>query len=192
MVATGCRADTTSADWTTMELRKERDLVDTDIHAILGNRRRRHALDHLRETPDTVAISDLADAVAEREAGESPPPEDLRQSVYNSLHQSHIPRLEGEGVIEYDRETNEIRLTESAREVEVYMEVFTRYGITWVEYYRLLGTVSLLVLLLATMDVAPFALVDTVLWVSLFLALIAVSTAYQLWTRRSLYLRQFL
>jgi hypothetical protein len=175
-----------------MELRKERDLVDTDIHAILGNRRRRHALDHLRETPDTVPISDLADAIAEREAGESPPPEDLRQSVYNSLHQTHLPRLDAEGVIEYDRETIEIRLTESAREVEVYMEVFTRYGITWVEYYRLLGTVSLLVLLLATMDVAPFALVDTVLWVSVFLAIIAVSTAYQLWTRRYLYLRQFL
>jgi hypothetical protein len=92
--------------------------------------------------------------------------------------------------VEYDRESNELRLTESAREVEVYMEVFTRYGITWVEYYRLLGTVALLVVLLATMDVFPFALVETVLWVSLFLAVIAVSTAYQLWTRRYVYLRQ--
>jgi hypothetical protein len=173
-----------------MGLLRERDLIDTEIHDILGNRRRRHALDHLRETADTVGIADLADAVAERETGESPPPEDVRQSVYNSLHQSHIPRLEREGVVEYDRESNELRLTESAREVEVYMEVFTRYGITWVEYYRLLGTVALLVVLLATMEVFPFALVETVLWVSLFLAVIAVSTAYQLWTRRYVYLRQ--
>jgi hypothetical protein len=173
-----------------MGLLRTRNLIDTDIHDILCNQRRRHALDHLRRRREVVSLSELADVVAQRETGQPTPPADLRQSVYNSLHQSHIPRLEREGVVEYDRESNELRLTESAREVEVYMEVFTRYGITWVEYYRLLGTVALLVVLLATMDVFPFALVETVLWVSLFLAVIAVSTAYQLWTRRYVYLRQ--
>jgi hypothetical protein len=173
-----------------MGLLRTRNLIDTDIHDILCNQRRRHALDHLRRRREVVSLSELADVVAQRETGQPTPPADLRQSVYNSLRQSHIPRLEREGVVEYDRESNELRLTESAREVEVYMEVFTRYGITWVEYYRLLGTVALLVVLLATMDVFPFALVETVLWVSLFLAVIAVSTAYQLWTRRYVYLRQ--
>jgi hypothetical protein len=171
-----------------MGLLRTRKLIETDIHGILCNSRRRHALDHLRRTSEVVALSDLADVVAERETGESPPPNDLRQSVYNSLRQTHLPRLDEEGVIEYDQSTKEIRLHESAREVEVYMEVFTKYGFTWAEYYRLLGTIALLVLLAASLEVQPISLVETTLWTSGFLALIVVSTAYQLWTRRHLYL----
>jgi hypothetical protein len=175
-----------------MGMLRTRNLIETEIHGILCNSRRRHALDHLRRTTDVVALSDLADAVAERETGESPPPNDLRQSVYNSLHQTHLPRLDEERVIDYDQSTKEIRLRESAREVEVDMEVFMKYGFTWTEYYRLLGTIALLVLLAASLEVRPISFVETTLWTSAFLALIAVSTAYQFWTRRHLYLRQFL
>ncbi|MFC5366395.1 DUF7344 domain-containing protein [Salinirubrum litoreum] len=173
-----------------MGILRKRNLIDTDIHDILCNQRRRHALNHLRRRRETVSLAELADAVAEQETGQASPPADLRQSVYNSLHQTHLPRLDAEGVIEYDPDGKEIRLTESAREVEVYMEVFTRYGVTWAEYYRLLGTVGLCVVLLATLEMGPFALVPPVVAVTFFLVLLAVSTVYQLVTRRHVTLRQ--
>jgi hypothetical protein len=173
-----------------MGILRTRRLIDTDIHDILCNQRRRHALDHLRRRRETVSLSELADAVAERETGETPSPPDLRQSVYNSLHQTHLPRLDADGVIEYDATAMEIRLTESAREVEVYMEVFTRYGVTWAEYYRLLGTVALCVVLLATLEIGPFDLIPPVVAVTFFLVLLAVSTVYQLVTSRHVTIRQ--
>ena len=173
-----------------MGILRRRNLIDTDIHDILCNQRRRHALDHLRRRHETVSLAELADAVAERESDQASPPADLRQSVYNSLHQTHLPRLDTEGVIEYDPASKEIRLTESAREVEVYMEVFTRYGVTWAEYYRLLATVALCVVLLATVDMGPFDLLPPVIVVTFFLVLLAVSTVYQLVTRRHVTLQQ--
>ena len=173
-----------------MGILRKRNLIDTDIHDILCNQRRRYALNHLRRRRETVSLAELADAVAEQETGQVSPPADLRQSVYNSLHQTHLPRLDAEGVIEYDPGSKEISLTESAREVEVYMEVFTRYGVTWAEYYRLLGTVALCVVLLATLEMGPFGLVPPVLAVTVFLVLLAVSTVYQLLTRRHVTLRQ--
>ena len=173
-----------------MGLLRTRNLIDTDIHDILCNQRRRHALDHLRRRREVVSLSELADVVAQRETGQPTPPADLRQSVYNSLHQTHLPRLDAEGVIDYDPETKQIRLTESAREVEVYMEVFTVYGVTWAEYYRLLGTVALCVVLLATLELGPFGLLPPVGVVTFFLVVLAGSTVYQLWSRRHLTLRQ--
>jgi hypothetical protein len=72
------------------------------------------------------------------------------------------------------------------------MEVVTRYGVTWATYYRALGTISLLSIVLASTDTPLVSTVDPLLWASLFLVVIAVSTLYQFWSRRWLYLQQLL
>jgi len=82
-----------------------------------------------------TTLNDLAETIAERETGESPAPKNIRNSVYNSLHQTHLPKLDRRGIVEYDSDRKTIRITEDARSVDVYMEVVTPYGITWSEYY---------------------------------------------------------
>ncbi len=52
----------------------------------------------------TWALSDLAEEIAAAETGERPPPRNKRQSVYVTLHQTHLPKLADHGVVDYDSE----------------------------------------------------------------------------------------
>jgi hypothetical protein len=143
---------------------------------------------YLQETVGKTTLRDLAETIAERETGESPPPKNIRNSVYNSLHQTHRPKLDQRGIVEYESNRKVIRLTEDARSVNVYMEVVTPLGITWSEYYSLLGTLSLFVVLATLIGVPIVSAVDPILWVSVFLAVFGVSLGYELWTDRWIYL----
>jgi len=97
---------------------------ENEVYDILRNERRRNVLRHLQsEGGDaTVTIGDLADAIATAETGESPPPSDTRQSVYVSLHQTHLPKLDNLGVVEYDRDDRTVELRPAAEEVLGYLE----------------------------------------------------------------------
>lgn len=163
-------------------------IPETEIHDLLRNERRRQVIKHLQDTVGKMTLGDLAENIAEHETGESPPPKNIRNSVYNSLHQTHLPKLDNRGIVEYESDRKTIRLTEEARSVDVYMEVVTPYGITWSEYYSMLGTLSLSVVLAALIEVPVLSAVDSVLWVSVFLVVFGVSIGYQLWTDRWVYL----
>ncbi|MFB6069130.1 MAG: hypothetical protein ABEJ90_04305 [Halobacterium sp.] len=171
---------------------RSRVLPETEIHDILRNERRRRVLEHLQESVGSVTLRELAETIAANEAGESPPPRQLRESVYNSLHQTHLPKLDSEGVVDYDQHRKTVALEEPAREVNLYMEVVTKYGVTWADYYRTLATVSLALVVASHQHLPVVDLVPPLLLASVSLAVIAVSTAYQMWTRRWTYLRSLL
>ncbi|WP_423751263.1 DUF7344 domain-containing protein [Salinirarus marinus] len=171
-------------------LRTDRNLPETDIHDILRNDRRRNVIKQLQETNHEVSLRDLSVRVAEIETGESPPPSNIRDSVYISLHQTHLPKLDDADIVDYDSDRKTISLQKPAQQVDLYMEVVTKYGITWAAYYRTLGTLSLITVLFAAMQLPVVSSIDVLLWASFFLAVIAGSTVYQLWSRRWLYLQQ--
>jgi hypothetical protein len=156
------------------------------IYEVLANDRRREAIRQLQTAPSggPVALGDLATAVASSEHGESPPPRPVRESVYSSLHQTHLPKLDGLGVVEYDRERRQVSLRSRARQVGAYMAVITRYGLTWSEYYRTLGTLSLAIVVGALVDLPGIGAVDPLLMATGGLVLFAVSITSQLWSSR--------
>ena len=160
------------------------------VYEILANARRRGTIKHLTGAAAgrVVSLRDLSAAIATEETGQSPPPRSCRESVYNSLHQTHLPKLEELGVIEYDRGTRSVRILGSAREVDRYLEL-TPYGSTWGEYYRSLGIGSLVAVVASLAEVPVVAAVDPLLWASGALGLFALSVVYQLWSIRW-YLRQ--
>lgn len=163
-------------------------IPETEIHDLLRNERRQQVIKSLQDSVGKTTLRDLSEAIAEYETGKSPPPKNIRNSVYNSLHQTHLPKLDQRGIVEYDSDRKTIRLTEDVRAVDVYMEVVTPYGITWSEYYSMLGTLSLLVVLAALIDVPLISAVDPVLWVTASLAVFGISLGYQVWTNRWMYL----
>jgi len=165
---------------------------ETEIHDLLRNERRRQVIKHLQDTVGVITLRRLAEDIAEEETGESPAPKNVRNSVYNSLHQTHLPKLDRRGIVEYESDRKTVRLTSDARSVDAYMEVVTSYGITWSEYYSLLGTVALAVVLAALVGVPGVAAIDPVLWATLFLTAFGASIGYQLWTDRWLYLNALL
>ena len=122
----------------------EPDLEEREIHEILRNDRRRLALESLRADENEATVRELAELIATHETGEEPPPRDKRQSVYVSLHQTHLPMLDELGIVEYDPEEKDVVLTDRVSEVEVYMAVVPEYGLSWGEFYFGLGLLGLL------------------------------------------------
>jgi hypothetical protein len=163
-------------------------LQETTIHDVLRNDRRRRVLKLLQREKREVRLRELSERVASLETGESPPPKNIRESVYVSLHQTHLPKLNDLDIVDYDRDRKTISLNAPAKEVDLYMEVVTAYGVTWASFYRWLGIVGLCSVVLSVAEVPGVRLVEPVLWASVFLVLFAVAVAYQFWTRRWLYL----
>lgn len=155
-------------------------LDERDIHDVLRNDRRRIAIGHLRESDGgTASLGALSERVASRETGENPPPRAKRQSAYVSLHQTHLPRLEELGIVDYDAETKEVRLRERVREVEVYMEVVPGHALSWAEYYAALSVLGLVTVAASVLSVPVVSAVSTTAWAVAFLGTVALSAAYQ-------------
>ncbi|WP_254543489.1 DUF7344 domain-containing protein [Halomarina pelagica] len=159
-------------------------LAETDIHDVLRNDRRRHVIRELRSRVGIVTLRGLAESIAEREAGESPAPRNVRDSVYNSLHQTHLPKLDDMGIIRYDRDRKTIELDDSARRVCLYMEVATPYGVTWAQYYRTLALLALVAVVLVEVGLVALGESGVLLLACGSLLIVALSTAYQLWSNR--------
>ena len=166
-----------------VQLRRE-PLAEREIYEVLSNERRREALRDLTAAGGSIELTELATTVAERETGESPPPRSARESVYNALHQTHLPKLEELRIVDYDRESRTVRLRRPARQVDLYMEVVTRYGLAWSEIYRALGIAALSAVLGSLLELPGISLVDPLLVTSLSLAAFAVASTYHLWTNR--------
>ena len=173
-----------------MQFRKNA-LPESTIYEILSNGRRRGTIQHLTERlpAETVGLHELSEAVAIEESGQSPPPRALRESVYGSLHQTHLPKLEELGVVTYDREMGTVSLCTRARDVTLYMSVLTRYGVTWDEFYRLLGTATLALTIGALVELPGVSAIDPLLWASGGLVVFALAITSQLWADRWTLLR---
>ncbi|ELZ14363.1 hypothetical protein C479_00605 [Halovivax asiaticus JCM 14624] len=85
-------------------------LAESDIFHILGNDRRREILSVLATEEGRIAVSDIAQTVAAREAAtDDSVPNNLYKSVYVSLQQTHLPQLEADGIVVYDTDAKTIQ-----------------------------------------------------------------------------------
>ncbi|WP_423999559.1 DUF7344 domain-containing protein [Haloarcula salina] len=75
---------------------------DDTAFDILGNERRRACLNYLAGHDGSLPVSDLGRAVAREVADPGTDEDDLYDSVYISLCQSHLPRLDSVDLVEYD------------------------------------------------------------------------------------------
>jgi len=172
--------------------RTQPELTERQIHDVLRNNRRRKVLQQLQRNLGTLTVRELSETIAEAETGQSPPPRNIRDSVYNSLNQTHLPKLDGLGVLEYDQHRKTVSVEPGVRQVSLYTEILTPYGITWAEFYQLLLLAALLAI--AAIEVGlPVLSTLSPLWVSsAFLVVFAGSIAYRLWSRRWIYLQRLL
>lgn len=102
-------------------------LPDDDIFHILQTNRRRDAIRYLLEKNDAVKMRDVAEYVAAKEndttVAELSSTE--RQRVYIPLYQSHLPKLDKEGIIEYNKSRGIVRPTEKLKLFRPYLELGT-------------------------------------------------------------------
>lgn len=158
-------------------VRKNR-LPEGAVYELLSSPRRRELLRQLPSS-EWMTLKELSESVAAAEAAVSPAPRDLRSTVYTSLYQTHVPRLQDAGVVEFDPTERRVRVV-NARGVDLYMDYVTRYGVTWGELYQWVGVVGLSAVIGSLADLPGLATVDPLLWASGSLAAIAGISIAQL------------
>ena len=160
-------------------------LDPTDIYDVLCNDRRRLALRSLRDADGNwLTVKELSERVASLETGEEPAPRDTRQSVYVTLHQTHLPKLDDLGIVAHERDGQVVALAERADEVTVYMEVVPEYGISWGEYYFGLGLLAALTTVSTIAGVPGLAGVDADVVALGFFIFLMGSAAYQVYAQQ--------
>lgn len=158
-----------------------------EMFEMLSNRRRRHVLHYLQNSEQQATLSDLAEQIAAWENNTEV--KDIsaseRKTVYTSLQQFHLPKMNKTGAVEYDQRTGEVDITNAAKELDVYLEVVDRYDIPWSFYYIGLSGIGTILVTLSWLGVTPFAAIPDIGWTVFLLATLLVSAvSHYILTRR--------
>ncbi|WP_435159708.1 DUF7344 domain-containing protein [Haladaptatus sp. DFWS20] len=133
---------------------------------LLQSQRRRDAIRFLRDKDEPVEMRDIAEQVTawENNTTVQALSSSERQHVYIPLYQSHLPKLDEEGVIEYDQSRGTVRKTPFAAQLERYLDVDEESTDEddvrrWDTYYLSISCVGTFLFLGAALNVPLFALV---------------------------------
>jgi hypothetical protein len=163
-----------------LEHREETDRLDrAEIHDVLSNDRRLQVLELLTDE-NPRDLRSLADDIAAVESGESPAPREVRQSVYVTLHQNHLPKLDDLDIVEYDDTSKVIELGQRADEIDVYLEIVEEGHLSWAEYYLGVVALGLVSTLASSVGTPVLAALDPVVYASGALLGLLVSISLQI------------
>lgn len=152
------------------------DLTKDDVLDLLSNSRRRYVIYFLEQWNGTATLNELAYNIASRETGVpvNDLSEDDKRRVYISLYQTHLPKLDLYGLVEYDKDERSVELADEAHDIGDYF--FPDQGTSrgWSTYYLLLAAVGV-----AVGVAGAFAVVEAVLalWTVLIVLLAVAGVA---------------
>ncbi|MFA9426960.1 hypothetical protein [Natronorubrum sp. A-ect3] len=156
------------------------DLEPDDIYHILQTRRRRDVIRYLHAADGQVRLRDLAERIAawESETDIEHLTSSQRQRVYISLYQTHLPKLDTHGIIDYDKDRGTIESTPRVTQLVPYLtglETATEHD-PWPRRYA--GTVGCCGLVLAAIAGGIVSLSWFVAAVSITVAVTAVTALH--------------
>ena len=163
-------------------------LTEDELFEILSNRRRRHILHELMRTEESLDIGALSQEIAACEDGLEPHEVSSsdRKRVYTALHQSHLPKLDKAGVIDFDRDRGRIEPTPALDDVEIYMDIVRGREIPWSDYYLSLTALGGLLLAAVSLDLGPLAALSLQMWGVFIVVTFGVSAiAHRYYARRN-------
>ncbi|MFB6106237.1 MAG: hypothetical protein ABEJ70_04615 [Halobacteriaceae archaeon] len=106
--------------------------VPLDVtYDLLRNRRRRLVLHHLVDAPGNR--SDIGDLATQLAAWENDEPLEAvtsteRKRTYNTLQQTHLPKLAEAGIVDYDRNRGTVVLESEPRHLRIFLEFLPKAG----------------------------------------------------------------
>ncbi len=87
-----------------------------------------------------------------------------RKRIYNSLQQTHLPKLDRAGLVEYDAPRGYVTLTNIAARLDIYLEIVDERELPWAQFYLGLGSLSIVLMLAVWIEEFPFALLPDIVW----------------------------
>lgn len=160
------------------------DVSRRDVVEALRNLRRRYAVYYLKQHECGARLGELATQIAawERESSRARVPARHRKSVYSALHQTHLPRLERVGLVEYDRTEMRTELTELARDMELYLAADRYTTQTWSRRYLVGSFVAATVGVLWVTGIHPISTVPVAVWLAVIVVAFAALSLVHFYT----------
>ncbi|WP_114576579.1 ArsR family transcriptional regulator [Saliphagus sp. LR7] len=148
------------------EIRSVTEEGDTDrlskdvIFELLKNRRRRQVLAYLLENEATVTLGELAERIAawENDTEVAALSSDQRKRVYVALYQTHLPKMDDAGIVDYDQDRGLITLADNADLLLMYLDTENHYRDRWDRWYASLSVVGAVLVAGVVVGVGPLAL----------------------------------
>ena len=157
-------------------------LTRETVFSLLSNERRRQTLRHLWESPE----SDIGELSRELAAWENDVPVNQitykqRKRVYTSLRQSHLPKLDDAGVVDYDRDRGTVVLTSEASVLEAYLDGkgVSEADVNWSTVYLAVAVVGTGLTLLTAGGLLPAGVSGTVVAGSIAGAVAVVAAVHR-------------
>ena len=161
------------------------DLDPVEIHEVLSNERRQLVLEFLGEADGPLSARELSEKIAAVETDESPPPTNIRQSAYVSLHQTHLPKLHDLGIVDYDQSAKTVELNERAEQINAYRDTANAMDRSWSEYYLVLALIGLLTVIAGEVGVPLLARLGSLTLATAPIVVIAAFVGYQILTAQT-------
>lgn len=129
-------------------------LSKSDIFRVLQNDRRRCVLEILR-SQGRQSVRSLSEEIARIESQAEEPKRNVRKSIYISLLQTHIPKMESLGIITYNREQDTVELLPASQSFDIYLETVKDGDIPWSHFYlglSILAFISSLIIFIGVIN----------------------------------------
>ncbi|ELZ59391.1 MULTISPECIES: DUF7344 domain-containing protein [Halorubrum] len=143
------------------------DISEDELYKVLANQRRRFAVHLLKgESGGSVEIGEMAEQIAawENDVDVAEITGSDRKRVYTALQQSHLPKMDDAGVVEFNKDRGVVEPTPALEDVDVYMDVVEGSEIPWSQYYLGLSGVATALTAAVWLGAWPFALLPEMAW----------------------------
>lgn len=158
-MATSTHSTAASADVTPQ-------LSEDDLFDMLSNRRRRDVIDLLEGRTQALELGTMATRIAarENEIEETAVSREERKRVYTALQQSHLPKMDAAGLIEFDKQKAVINPMPPLDAAGGYLTETRKTEPPWSGYYLGLTAVSVAVVVAVWGNLWPFVLLSPLAW----------------------------
>jgi hypothetical protein len=157
----------------------DESLSEDELFDVLASRRRRYAVHALEDVDGETDLGTLAEQVAmweyDVDVGELSSTE--RKRVYTALQQSHLPKMDEAGLVDFNKDRGVIEPTSELNDIDIYLEVVSGDEIPWSKYYLGLAGLGGSVLLALWTNAWPFTLLPDLAWMTFVVVAFAVSAA---------------
>lgn len=136
-------------------------LNQEEIFEILSNQRRRRVLKYLQQREPNSDLRTLSTLIAAIENDINPDQvsSTQRTRTYTALRQSHLPKMDDIGIIDFDSDSGEVQLRKPASDIEKYLNAVFKDEKNWIRYYSGVGIAGLLMSAGCILDFAFFSAV---------------------------------
>ncbi|WP_254768542.1 DUF7344 domain-containing protein [Salinilacihabitans rarus] len=133
------------------------------IFELLKNRRRREVLEYLLEAEGTVTLGELAEQIAawENDTSVSALSSDQRKRVYVALYQTHLPKMDDAGIVDYDQDRGLIELSDNADLLLMYLDTDAHRRDRWDRWYAAASVAGAALVGAAVIGLPPLSAVST-------------------------------